>query len=71
MKPVQKKPEQGKEKKKENGNKTPNTKKKEIQYVRIFAIQQHYKETDFIKPMTDDIAQDEMEKVELIANGEE
>jgi len=30
MKPVQKKPEQGKEKKKENGNKTPNTKKKEI-----------------------------------------
>lgn len=39
QKSIPKKIEQGKDKKKENGNKTPNTKKKEIQYVRIFAIQ--------------------------------
>ncbi len=47
QKPVAKKLEQGKDKKKDNGNKTPTTKKKEIQYVRIFAIQQHYKQSDF------------------------
>ena len=60
-----KKLEQGRDKKKENGNKTPNTKKKEIQYVRIFAIQQHYKQSDFQKPV------EEIEHIEPVAEGDE